>query len=278
VAFIEPDTEVVFETLDSWAGALTRPDDIHTVNHSSDRANPATGPVYIIGAEPGDMLLATIIRITPLPPIISKIVPSGGLLAGEVASPYCHFVCIEGQEIVFPWGTRIPLRPMIGVIGTAPAKRPFPTLFPGDHGGNMDHGDITTGTTVYLPVAVRGALLAIGDVHASMGDGEVSGAGLDCPAEVLARISVAKGVGIQRPLLETSTMWMTCASASNLQEAVRVATKDMVEFLSRRLNISIEDAYLLASAAGDVRIGQACGSTVDSTARMCFPKVAVPQH
>jgi amidase len=106
-----------------------------------------------------------------------------------------------------------------------------------------------------------------------MGDGEVSGAGLDCNADVRVRLSIVAGAAPPRPLIETADAWMTCANAPALQEAVKRATADMVALLARRLRISREDAFLLATAAGDVRIGQACASTLDSTARMRFPKI-----
>ncbi len=137
----------------------------------------------------------------------------------------------------------------------------------------MDHNDIQPGARLYLPVGVPGALVGLGDVHASMGDAEVSGAGLDCDADVRVRLGLVKGAAPRRPLIETAAAWMTCASAPALQEAVRLATGDMVDFLARRLRIGREDAFLLATSAGDVRIGQACASTLDSTARMSFPKI-----
>jgi amidase len=106
-----------------------------------------------------------------------------------------------------------------------------------------------------------------------MGDAEVSGAGLDCNADVRVRLDVVPGVDLRRPLIEASDAWMTCASAPSVQAAIRLATGDMVAFLARGLGITREDAFLLATAAGDVRIGQACASTLDATARMRFPKI-----
>ena len=180
---------------------------------------------------------------------------------------------VEDGHLCFWDGVRIPLRPMIGCIATAPAAGRLTTADPGDHGSNMDHNDIQPGARLYLPVGVPGALFGLGDVHASMGDAEVSGAGLDCNADVQVRLSVVAGAAPPRPLIETADAWMTCASAPALQEAVKRATADMVQLLARRLRISREDAFLLATAAGDVRIGQACASTLDSTARMQFPKI-----
>ena len=270
---VEPGEEVLFETLDSWAGRLTRPEDIHTLKPDPHRANPVAGPVFILGAEPGDTLVTEILAITPHAPVISKITGSGGVLSGEITAPHCRFLNIVDGWIHF-WGNlRIPLRPMIGCLGTAPASGRLSTVDPGNHGGNMDHNDVGEGARVYLPVGVRGGLFGLGDVHASMGDGEVSGAGLDCNADVRVRFDLRKDFALRRPLIETADAWMTCACAPTLQQAVKLATGDMVEFLAQRLQISREDAFLLATAAGDVKIGQACASTLDATARMSFPKL-----
>lgn len=273
VLYVEPGDEVLFETLDSWAGRLTKPDDIFVVPHDPLLSNPAAGPVFVEGAEPGDALVAEIRTITVRKPVINKITPAGGVLAGEIKAPYCRFLEVDGDWLIFNSGVRLPMRKAIGVIATAPATGSLATADPGDHGGNMDHSHVAEGARVYLPVGVPGALFGLGDVHASCGDAEVSGAGLDCPADVSVRFSLAKGMGNRRPLVETAGEWVTCASAPSLQEAVRLATKDMVAFLARRLDISREDAYLLVTAQGDVRIGQACASAIDSTARMVFPKV-----
>jgi amidase len=270
---VEAGEEVVFETLDSWAGRLTRPEDIHVKKPDYARSNPAAGPVYVRGARPGDALAVDVVSITPHSPVISKITGFGGVLAGEIGAPHCRFVPVEDGYLCFWDGVRVPLRPMIGCIGTAPAAGRLTTADPGDHGSNMDHNDIQPGARLYLPVGVPGALFGLGDVHASMGDAEVSGAGLDCNADVRVRLGLVAGAAPPRPLIETADAWMTCASAPTLQEAVKRATADMVALLARRLRVSREDAFLLATAAGDVRIGQACASTLDSTARMRFPKI-----
>ncbi len=273
----DPGMEVLFETIDSWGGELQRPEDIYVVKGHRDRANPATGPVYLHGAQPGDALTAEILDIKLLEPIINKITPQGGLLAGEVQSPYCRFLELEGDSVLMPGGLRLPVRPMVGTIGTAPSSGSSGSvgnIDPGDHGGNMDHNDVRPGVTVYLPVRVPGALFALGDVHAYMGDGEVSGAGLDCPADVRVRLGLVKGAGLERPLIETEDAWVTCASSPDLLDAVRTATRDMVRLLSRVQGISLEDAFLLVSAAGDAHIGQSSGSETPRTARMRFPKAA----
>src|SRR5699024_2115848 len=99
---------------------------------------------------------------------------------------------IENNSIFFDFGIKIPVRPMIGTIGVAPSKEPVSTLYPGDHGGNMDLNEIHIGSIVYLPVFVRGALLSLGDIHASMGDGEVTGTGVEIGATIHTQIELIK--------------------------------------------------------------------------------------
>jgi amidase len=273
-----PGDRVTFETLDSWSGRLKRPEDIGRVPMDPAFANPATGPVHVRGAEPGDALVVSIEEVRLLPPGLAKIVPSGGILAGEVRAPVLYFVGVEGETVVFPpelGGLRLPTRPMIGVIGTAPAGEPAITLHMGDHGGNMDLTPIGPGATVYLPVAVAGALLALGDCHATMGDGELSGAGIDIDTETTVTLGLVKAARIARPMVETASAWVTYGHGTTFEEALRMATRGMVGVLSERLAVSREAALVLVSAAGDARAGQtALMPGVGVTAYLRFPRPA----
>jgi amidase len=147
-----------------------------------DRINPATGPVYIKDAEPGDVLKVTINRIE----LDEKgTVVSGeelGLLGGILKDVYTKIVPIRGGKAVFDGRTEIPVRPMIGVIGVAPAEGEINTGTPGRHGGNMDNTMVGEGASLYFNVEVPGALFACGDAHAVMGDGEIGESGLEIPA------------------------------------------------------------------------------------------------
>jgi amidase len=280
VLTVEPGDRVTFETLDSWSGRLRRPEDIDTVPMDPALANPATGPVAIRGAEPGDALAVRVEDIRLISPGLAKIVPSGGILAGEVRSPVLHFVAIEsgptGEEVVFPaafGNVRFPTRPMIGVIGTAPAGESVANLYPGDHGGNLDVGIIGPGATVYLPVRIPGGLVALGDCHATMGDGELSGAGIDIRTDTTVTIDLVKGLHLPRPRVETADAWVTIGQAPTLQEAVKIACRDMVDLLSERLQIGREEALILVSARGDARIGQSAAMGVNAIAYIVFPWV-----
>ncbi len=154
---------------------------------------------------------------------------------------------------------RFAARPMVGVAGVAPAGPPVHTFYPGSHGGNLDINELVPGSTLYLPVAVSGALLCLGDVHAAMGDGELSGGGLDIAAEVSVGIQVYKGLGWSRPVIETSDAWCTCANAARLEDAIRQACSDMCAMLATSLGMSREEAFILIGAAGHARIGQSAG-------------------
>jgi amidase len=164
---------------------------------------------------------------------------------------------------------------MIGVIGTAPAGEGIATAFPGPHGGNMDNRYVTTGAKVHLPVAVPGALLALGDVHASMGDGEITMVGLEIAAEVTVRVELNRGASASRPWIETAAAWVTTGDALDPVEALRIAADGMASLLQQRLDLSFDDAYMLMSARCDVQVCQLCSpGTFPVTARAVFPRIA----
>src|SRR5436305_1894668 len=151
-----------------------------------------------------------------------------------------------------------PARPMVGVIGTAPAGGEVLTAVPGPQGSNLDCNLVRAGARVHLPVHVEGALLALGDVHASMGDAEVSGTGVEINAEVTARVDLLPGAAHERPWIEVDGLVAATASAPTLEAAVSLATDGLLTLLVERLGVTRTEAFLLISAYGDVRIGQAC--------------------
>ena len=172
---------------------------------------------------------------------------------------------------------RFPARPMVGVVGVAPAGPAVHTFFPGAHGGNLDINELGISAIIYLPVSVPGALLSLGDVHASMGDGELNGGGLDIDAEVTVTVALHSGLGWTRPVIETPNAWCTCANAATLQEAIRQACRDMTSLLARCLSMSKEEAFILIGAAVDARIGQSAGlAGVDATAYLRVSKAILP--
>jgi amidase len=266
---VQPGTTIVFETLDALD------DQIHSDEDSAskidlDHVNAATGPVYVEGARPGDTLVAEILDIQVWDWGAALIIPGFGFLQDTIPGPYTKVFRVE-KDGSMRYGDRIllPLKPMIGTIGVAPLE-PITTLSSGAHGGNMDTTDIKVGCTVYLPVFVEGALFGVGDVHSAMGDGEVCGTGIECGAEVTIRLGLRQDFPIERPRIESPTEIMAVASAESLEEAIKIALQDMVGWLQRDQGLSLEEAYVLVSIAGDVRIGQIVDPVV--TVRVAVPK------
>src|SRR5699024_5079163 len=126
----------------------------------------------------------------------------------------------------------IPLNPMVGVIGVAPEYGEISCDTPGAHGGNMDNKMITDGASLYFPVYVEGALFSLGDLHAAMGDGEISYSGIDIPGVVTVTLEVIKGVSLHHPLLENDSMVTTIASAETMEKAVKIAVEEMTNLIT----------------------------------------------
>ena len=253
---IDPGDTVYFETYDARTGSILSDDDLLDHPHPVG-SNPATGPVFVRGAEPGDGLCVTIESIDLAESGFLAVKKGEGLLAHR-ADHFATRIVPVNDGVVHFGDLRFPANPMVGVIGTAPAGDGISTSFAGPHGGNMDNRFITQGSRVHLPVEVEGAGLGIGDIHAAMGDGEITFIGLEICAEVAARVDLVKGAGIRRPLVETDHHWVTTGEGDDLGDAARMAANEMVDLLQARLELSFEEAYMLMSAAVDVQICQCC--------------------
>lgn len=270
---IESGEVVRVETHDARTGTIRSDADLLDVP-APGGGNPATGPIAVYGAEPGDSLAVEILAIDLAAQGFVAIKANTGLLARCAPKFATRVAAVRDGRVAFNDRISLPVRPMIGVIGTAPAGEGIPTLYPGPHGGNMDNRYVTAGATVHLPVAVPGAMLALGDVHAAMGDGEITSLALEAAAEVTVRVNLIKGEAVSRLWIETAEAWVTTGDAMDPTEALRIAAEEMAALLQRRLEFSFEDAYMLLSAAGDVQICQICGpGTFPATARTIFPKV-----
>jgi len=276
VVEVDPGETIVLETLDAASGRVKKPTDVYAYARRKrlDDVNPSTGPVAVRGAEPGDTLVVEILNIKVASRGYRVLMENAGVITQEMATPRALIVKIEGGMAIYDERIKLPIRPMIGTIGVAPAGEAISTLYPGPHGGNMDNNDVTVGTKVYLPVYVPGALLAIGDVHASMGDGELTGGGIDIDGEVTVKVDLIKGRMWPRPWLETKDSWITCANAPTLEDTIAIATRDMVNILTEKLEISKEYAFMLVGSHGDAKIGQAAKyKGLDATVRLVFPKI-----
>ena len=251
---------MIFETLDALGG-----------NHKTidfSKVNPATGPVYVNGAKPGDTLVVRVKRIE-LPK--NGIIVTGkgfGVLGDEVEGFHTKELEIERWAVLFDH-IRIPVHPMIGVIGVAPAEGEYPTGTAHKHGGNMDTREITEGSTVYLPVFHEGALLALGDVHATMGDGEVCVSACEVSAKVVVEVDVAKEE-IKWPMVETSDAYYIVVSLPNIEEALKEVIRGAVWFIQRKKTIPFKDAYMIASLCVDIGISQLVNP--NKTAKARIPK------
>jgi len=278
VATAVPGETVVFETEDALGGQVRSEKDV-LEQLDFARVNPATGPVEVVGAEPGDTLVVRIQRIDTADHGVALTGPGMGVLGDEASQHVTRVLSIDNGYVRFD-ELRLPARPMIGVIGVAPAEGSHPTGTAHRHGGNMDTKEIATGTTLYLPVFQRGAYLAMGDVHAAMGDGEVCVTGCEVAASVTVEVDVLKGRSPAWPTLETDDAVVVIVSLPTIDEALAEATRQGVHFLQRARRTSFEDAYILASLAMDVRVSQLVDP--NKTAKTVIPKHlftgAVPEY
>lgn len=255
VATIESGTRVEFDTKDCFSNEIQSEKDLfESVGWAT--INPATGPVYVQGAEPGDTLVVYIEDIEVADQGCMVTVPDMGAAGKMISKTETKIIPIRNQQAIFNDKISIPIDPMIGVIGTAPAKDEIPCGTPGAHGGNMDTRLIKKGNTLYLPVNVKGALLAMGDLHAVMGDGEVSVTGIEIPGKVTVKVDLIKANQEKWPVLETQDSWYVIASGEDLDEAADLALQAMLSFLEKRTDLSLNDRVSLLSAIGNLEISQ----------------------
>jgi amidase len=255
VAEVNPGETLVFITKDCFSNQIRSEKDLfESVGWAT--INPATGPVAIKDAEPGDTLAVHIQDIVIAEQGCMVTVPKMGAAGDIIKVSETKIIPIQDGEARFSDKISIPVAPMIGVIGTAPEKEDIPCGTPGRHGGNMDTRLIKKGNTVYLPVFVDGGLLAIGDLHAVMGDGEVSVTGLEIPGKVTVKVDLIKAQCESWPVLESDDYWYVIASGEDLDAAADLALKAMLEFLGKRTDISLNDRISLLSACGNMEISQ----------------------
>jgi len=254
-AVIEVETE---EATDGQINVDSDVSSFDTMDFS--KVHPLTGPVYVEGAEPGDVLAVTLHRIELDSYGWSAIIPHLGLLADEFPERYLKTYAFDkgATSVRFSAGITLPLSPFPGIMGVAPATDELlSTVPPRANGGNMDDPDITVGTTVYFPVFVRGGLFSIGDTHALQGHGEVSGTAIEAPMRIVYEVNVIKGARqIEEPQYENDRHYAVTAFATTLDEAARKATRYMVDYLQSEHGLDRREAYVLASVAADLKIAE----------------------
>ncbi len=222
-----------------------------------------TGPIYVRGAEPGDVLEIKIQKLVPADCGVNYHYPArmnaGGLPEDFPAGQFKTFqLDVEKMETTFAPGIVIPLRPFMGVMGVAPKPgQKMPAAVPDYMGGNLDCKELVAGTKLFLPVSVPGALFSTGDAHAAQGDGEVNITAIETAMEeAVFQFLVRKDMGLVRPMAETDTHWITMGFHKDLNEAVKMALRDAIRFLSRNKGLTPDDAYSLCSIAVDLRVTQ----------------------
>ncbi len=176
---------------------------------------------------------------------------------------------VENGQIIFDSKLSIPVDPMVGVIGVAPAGDPIRSELIGVYGGNMDNTMMRENATLYLPVQVEGALAAVGDVHAAMGDGEINCSALEAPANVTLKFTTRKDLKINNPILVDKDYFSVVVSEETLDKATNVAVKEMAMILKDRLPIPFDDISMLMSAVGHAQICQVVN--VVKTVRYLMP-------
>jgi len=262
-------SRLVFETKDALDGQVSS--DGQSVDALDwERVNPATGPVAVEGAMPGDVIKVTIESIEATGIGVMAAIPGLGVFGSSITQSNIKVMPIHSDHIPFGNGLKLPVRPMIGVIGVAPAGDPVPCGTPGSHGGNMDCKLIAPGNILYLPVFHPGGLLAMGDVHACMGDGEIMGTGVETPANVEITVELIKGFAIPDPLLETADMLYSIASADTLENAATKAVSNMRDMVAAKLKLEADVAGMFLSAIGELEICQVVDPLL--TVRFGMPK------
>jgi len=275
IARIEQGQEVLLQTHDCFEGQIRATTDLVDALDWA-HVNPATGPLYISGAKPGDVLRIDLLDIQVNERSSMVTIPGEGALGDVITQMETSILKLEGGQVVFKDKVRVPARPMIGVIGVAPAEGEVPTGTPGPHGGNMDCTLVAAGNRVYFTVGVEGALFGAGDLHAAMGDGEIVVCGAETAGAVRFKADVVDLPGLPTPFIETSEVVATIFSAPTLDEAASGATHNMAQFLTDFAGIPLNDAGMLMSLAGQLKFCQVVDPL--KTVRFEFPKAILADY
>ena len=250
-------------------------------NEKGPGANILVGPVFVNGAEPGDVLEIKILSLEPAENYaVNLFTPKHGALTEDIPRLAVKVVPLDIQRnvAVFAPGIEMPIKPFFGTMGVAP-----PLMFgrisdspPDYYAGNLDNKDMVAGTTLYIPVQVKGALFSAGDGHAGQGDGEVDGTAIEIGLRGRMQLTVRKDLHFRWPRAETPDYYMTMGFDPDLNRAAVQAVREMVDFLSTRYHLSREDAYMLTSMAADLHVTQIVDGTKGIHAMI--PKKIFVQH
>lgn len=262
-------TTVRVRTKDCFGNQIQKPED-ELDGIDWDHTNPATGPIFVEGAVPGGALKVSVGAIEFDNKSVSCTGENEGV-CGDRFNAWSTQVCeIDGDELVWDERLRIPLRPMIGVIGVAPEGDPINCGTPGSHGGNMDNTAITAGAALYFPVFADGALFGCGDMHAVMGDGEISVSGAEAAGWATVTLTAMPELKLVDPLIENATHFGVIASAETLDAAADRAVHEMLDLICDRTAEDPDKVVMLLSLVGDVQVCQMVDP--EKTIRFMVPK------
>jgi acetamidase/formamidase len=255
----------VRDASDEQIGRDSGVDDVAKLDFS--HVNPVSGPVYVKGARPGDVLAVELLEFRPPEWGWTAIIPGFGLLADEYPDPWLRIsdVDAESATVRFAEGIALPYHPFPGTIGVAPEEPGEHSIVPPSRfGGNMDTKHLRAGATLFLPVGVDGALFSLGDTHAAQGDGEVCGTAIEAGMDVVVRLSVRRDFSVAAPQYgvpagalaqtEESSYHVCTGVGPDLMEAARDAVSATIAYVGERYGLDREEAYALASVAADLRI------------------------
>jgi amidase len=246
VLHVKPGDRIVVETRDAFEGKIKEETDKPSQVLQVPFLNPQNGPIMIEGAEKGDVVAVYIGGLTgtdytallnePLPEIVRKIK-------------------IDEENVYWSKRNTLPYKPHIGTLSLSPEIDSINSLTPDNHGGNMDVPDMGPGSITYLPVRSPGGRLFIGDAHACQGDGEVCGTAVEYQSTTTVRVDLIKNWQIAWPRLENEDALMSIGSARPLEDATRIAYRELVLWMAAEYGFDKWDAYMMLSQVGKVRLG-----------------------
>lgn len=278
---VRPGDEIRTNTLTHWGGRVTPRTtydeilELRSTSYPGRSPHTLTGPIEIQGAQPGNILRVDFLELHTSRHGFNLFHGASigtGVLPDEFAEGQLRHFVLDPVTLTteFASGIRIPLRPFLGFVGVAPSE-------PGEHrsgpprrwGGNLDLAALTEGTSLFLPVAVPGAMLSFGDAHAAQGDGEVSVTAIETAMDVVhVRVSLTSGLDLMAPVAETSTDWIAIGLGGTLDEAARQAVRSAIQLMTWMWGVTPSEAYALCSVTVDLGVTQAVNGTLGVHAKV----------
>jgi amidase len=264
--YIRPGDRVIVQTRDAFGGAVNDEHELPSERLTMPFVNPQSGPIVIEGAEKGDTIAVYIESMAHRPerPFgICAMIPEFGALTGTNLTATLNAplpekvrkVPVDAEHVYWSDRVTLPYAPHIGTLSTSPEIDSISSLVPDNHGGNMDLPDMCPGSITYLPVRVPGARLFIGDAHACQGDGEVCGTAVEYSSTTTIHVGLIKGWTLDWPRLENDELIMAIGSARPLEDATRIAYRELIYWMERDYGFDRWDAYMMLSQCGKVRLG-----------------------